>query len=470
MSALRIACFVVSVCIAFAASVANAEARRPNIVLIVSDDQRPDTIAALGNAQIRTPALDALFRRGVSFRRAVCAYPICVASRAEMLTGCTTFRALQPYPYGKLNPSLPTLPAVLQQAGYRTFHVGKWHISGRPLDHGYTASRGLFAAGGSSAPPTVPLDRFGQPNTGYRGWVFQDDDGTKHLERGVGLTPHTDVQIADAAIELIREANGADVAAQPFFLHVNFTAPHDPRLAVPRRGPVPEVSLPLNFRPDHPFDHGNAGGRDELLLPRPLTEAMIRDELNLYYGLIEHLDAQIDRIIRALQDAGRIDDTIIVFTSDHGLALGSHGLLGKQNQYEHTIGVPLIMAGPGLRTGIAIQGQCYLRDLFPTLCEWAGAKPPADLDARSLGPLLTGGAEELYPEVIGYFTDTQRMLRTARWKYIRYAKANREQLFNLEADPLELRDQFDAAPPRILADLRTRLDARLNEYSNASGK
>ncbi len=137
------------------------------------------------------------------------------------------------------------------------------------------------------------------------------------------------------------------------------------------------------------------------------------------------------------------------------LGLGSHGLLGKQNLYEHTIGVPLIMAGPAFAPASRSRANANLRDLFPTLCEWAGAKPPADLDAAQPRPLLTGRDEELYPEVIGYFTDTQRMLRTARWKYIRYAKANREQLFNLEADPLELRDQFDAARPSILADLRT---------------
>lgn len=454
-------------CLVAAATSVFGETRRPNIVLIVSDDQRPDTIAALGNTQIRTPALDTLVRRGASFGRAVCAYPICVASRAEMLTGCTTFRALQPYPYGKLNDALPTLPSVLQQAGYRTIHVGKWHVTGRPTDRGYTRSYGLFTAGAGATPLTVPLDRFGRPHTGYRGWVFQEDDGTMHPERGVGLTPETSVQIADAAIEAIRAED-----ERPLFLHVNFTAPHDPRLALARdsqsRSQAVAVSLPGNFRPEHPFDHGNAGGRDEVLLPRPLTADVTRDELRLYFALIEQLDAQVGRIVRTLAELNRLDDTIIVFTSDHGLAIGSHGLLGKQNMYEHTICVPLIVAGPGIpRRANPIAGDCYLRDLYPTICEWAGAVRPENLDGRSVVPLLHGDADELHPFIVGYFTDTQRMIRQGRWKYIRYAQAKREQLFDLERDPLELHDQI-AAPQHVglVRELRSRLDDWLKRHGD----
>src|SRR5205085_466742 len=148
-----------------------------------------------------------------------------------------------------------------------TEYVGKWHTTGRPTTRGYERSRGLFASGGGGSPATVPLDRFGKPNTGYGGWVFQDDDGTKHPELGVGLTPKISETIAKAAIESICADD-----PRPFFVHVNFTAPHDPRMVPPGyervlRRPPP---LPANFAAEHPFDHGNQEGRDEVLLPRPL--------------------------------------------------------------------------------------------------------------------------------------------------------------------------------------------------------
>lgn len=437
--------------------------RRPNIVLIVSDDQRPDTIHALGSPYIRTWGLDRLASRGTSFTRAACAYPICVASRAEMLTGCTAFRALQPYPNGKLNDALPTLPSVLQQAGYRTEYVGKWHTTGRPTTRGYERSRGLFASGSGDAPLTVPLDRFGQPHTGYRGWVFQDDDGTKHLERGVELTPNISKTIADAAIAAICVEDDP----RPFFVHVNFTAPHDPRLLPPGfervlRRPPP---LPANFAAKHPFDHGNAGGRDEVLLPRPLEASTVRDELAIYYAIIEQLSDQVHRIDRALAER-RIDDrTIVIFTSDHGLALGSHGLTGKQNMYEHTMNVPLIMAGPGIPQKFQLPAQCYLRDLYPTICEWAGLKAPAGIDGRSLRPLLNGTETDLHREIVGYFTDTQRMIRDDRWKLIRYPQINREQLFDLRYDPYELHDEIEENPTEAKS-LRTKLDAWLKEHGD----
>jgi arylsulfatase A-like enzyme len=245
-------------------------------------------------------------------------------------------------------------------------------------------------------------------------------------------------------------------------LHVNFTAPHDPRLTPkgyeaaydPTR-----IALPKNFASDHPFDHGNQGGRDEVLLPRPLDEATVRDELATYYALIEHLDAQVGRIVDALANRGELQNTVIIYTSDHGLALGSHGLTGKQNMYEHTIGVPLVIAGPGVPRGSRLGAQCYLRDLYPTICQWCDVPVPAKLDGRELQPLLDGSSQEIYPFVVGYFTDTQRMIRDSRWKLIRYPQARRVQLFDLAADPDELHDlSTDAEQATTAAQLQRQLD------------
>ncbi|MBL9084505.1 MAG: sulfatase-like hydrolase/transferase [Planctomycetales bacterium] len=430
-----------------------AEAR-PNVVLIVADDMRPDAVAALGNASIRTPNLDQLVRRGTTFLNATCAYPICVVSRAELLTGCTGFRALQPPLSGKLNESLPTLPATLRAAGYHTYHVGKWHVTGTPHERGYEATAGWYGSGGGKWPLTYPTDHRGRPVTGYSGWVIKNDAGKPQPELGVGLTPNISERFADAAIQLLER----DQRGKPFFLHVNFTAPHDPRFfprgledAYDRR----ELSPPKNFAAAHPFDHGNLSGRDEVLLPRPLTPEIIQEELAVYYAIVQHLDEQIGRIVSALESKELNENTIVIFTSDHGMAVGSHGLAGKQNMYDHTIRVPLIVAGPGVPPDRRSAALCYLRDLFPTICERCGIEPPSEIDGRSLAKLWSNrDAEGPYRELYGYFTNTQRMIRTDRWKLVRYPQVGRRQFFDLRADPDELNnlaeDKSHAATVKLL--------------------
>ena len=174
---------------------------------------------------------------------------------------------------------------------------------------------------------------------------------------------------ADSAIEFLQNHDGK----KPFFAYVAFTAPHDPRqpplgYREPYYRKLPP--LPANFLPQLPFDNGMMqGGRDENLAAWPRTEAMIRDQLAEYYGLITHLDEQIGRILAALEKSGQAENTIIIFAADNGLALGSHGLLGKQSVYEHSMRTPLIIAGPGIPRGKATRAFTYLLDLFPTLCD-----------------------------------------------------------------------------------------------------
>lgn len=430
---------------------------RPNVVLILTDDQRPDTIAALGNPHIRTPNLDRLVRSGTHFPRAVCAYPLCHPSRAEILTGCTAFRTGVFWRGANaLNPDLTTWPAAMRAAGYHAWYAGKWHTPGRPTTRGFEESGALFVGGTGRPPPR--LDTRGRQITGYGNWVFQTDDGKTLAERGVGLTPETDVFIADAAIGFIRRR-----PARPFFLHVNFTAPHDPLIVPPGHETLYDparLPLPPNFLPEHPFDHGNSGGRDELLLPHPRTAEDVRREIADYYAVITHLDAQVGRILDALEATGQASRTVVIFTSDHGLAIGSHGLRGKQNMYEHTIGVPLVVAGPGLPRGARRDAQVNLRDLFPTACELAGIPVPATVQGKSFAPVLRGESVSLHPEVFGYYMDSQRMIRTDRWKLVLYPKLGREQLFDLSADPFELRDLGeDPRTEPVRASLRARLAA-----------
>ncbi|MFG0333408.1 MAG: sulfatase-like hydrolase/transferase [Maioricimonas sp. JB049] len=437
---------------------AGTAAAAPNVLFLLTDDQRPDTIHALGNELIETPHLDRLVREGTTFTRAIVAIPICVASRAEILTGRD----------GRLNgkENFGFSPAAgvthwataMQQAGYETCYVGKWHTSGRPSHHGYERSESLYAGGGGRFPLTHPHDWKGMPVTGYRGWVFQTDDRTLFPERGVGLTPDISSDFADAAIGVLREERD-----RPFFLHVNFTAPHDP-LFVPTgyddRYSADDIPLPVNFRPEHPFDHGNAKGRDEVLYGFPRTDEETRRGLAVYYAVITHLDAQIGRILATLEETDQLDETIIIFSSDHGLAMGSHGLRGKQNMYEHSIGVPLIFRGPGIPADRRTDAQCYLRDLYPTVCELTGVEMPQTVHGRSLVPVIRGQAGQIYDAVFGHFRDTQRMIRTPDWKYIWYPAVQREQLFQLAEDPHELRNLAQApAHEATRRQLRTRLDA-----------
>jgi len=401
---------------------------------------RPDCIRALGHPVIETPNLDALVREGMTFTRAVAAYPICHVSRAELLTGTSAFRNGAGYRGTKIDPSLKTWAGTMREAGYRTWYSGKWHNDGKPTERGYEETRGLFTSGGipKAERPEPMNDHAGRKATGYVGWTFKTDDGRVESDKGTGLTPGTDRYVADGAIELIRRKQD-----KPFFLHVNFTAPHDPRILPPGyegRYAAAAIPLPKNFRAQHPFEHGNLHGRDELLLPKPLIEAELRAEIAVYLACVSYLDAQVGRITAAIRETGQYDNTVIIFSSDQGLALGSRGLLGKQNLYEHTFRVPLIFRGPGIPAGKRSMADCYLRDLFPTVCELAGAVIPPTVESRSLAPIFRGSAEPVHPFVTGYFTDTQRALRRGDWKLIHYPRLAKTQLFNLRDDSDEVAD------------------------------
>jgi arylsulfatase A-like enzyme len=449
---MRAAALVAAVLARLLGSPAAPAAERPDIVFLLADDLRPDCLSGLGHPVVITPNLDRLVREGTAFTRAVAAYPICHVSRAEILTGATAFRCGVPWRGNRIDPRLKTWAATFRDAGYRTCYAGKWDSDGRPTDRGYAETRRLYTAGGAEGRPlTFPRDAGGRPATGYAGWTFKTPAGAPEPDLGVGLTPDTSRLIADGAIDFIRTAAG------PYFLHISFTAPHDPRLLPPgsgRRYDPSNIPLPPSFRQAHGFDHGNLTGRDERLLAAPRDPAEVRRELAVYYAVVSHLDEQVGRILRTLEEVGRLDNTVVVFASDQGLALGSHGLVGKQNLYEHTFGVPLLVRGPGVPRGARRAAACYLRDLFPTTCELAGVPVPDTVEGRSLVPVLRGTADAVYPAVFGYFADTQRCVRDGRWKLIRYPKAGVTQLFDLATDADETRNLAgDPAHPAKVGEL-----------------
>lgn len=403
-------------------------AGKPNILFLFADDQRADTIAALGNPHIKTPNIDKLVTSGFTFRTNYCfggnSGAVCVPSRAMLMSGKTWFHVdTATLKDAKL------LPEVLAGSGYVTFGTGKWHNGQASWLRAFQQGRSIFF-GGMADHTRVPVRDLGP-------------DGKLTTER-TGEKFSSEL-FADAAIQFLRSHDGK----KPFFAYVAFTAPHDPRMppvAFREMYYRDQPPLPANFLPQHPFDNGMMkGGRDENLAPWPRTEAIIRDQLAEYYGAITHMDGQIGRILEALKQTGQADNTIIIYAADQGLALGSHGLLGKQSVYEHSMRCPLIFAGPGIPQGKSTQAFSYLLDVFPTLCDVIGGQRPADLEGESLRPLWEGKQDRVRDSVFLPFIGIQRAVRDERWKLICYPKIGHMQLFDLQADPDEKTNLIDHA-------------------------
>jgi arylsulfatase A-like enzyme len=211
------------------------------------------------------------------------------------------------------------------------------------------------------------------------------------------------------------------------------------------------IILPKNFMPRHPFDNGELDVRDEKLAAIPRSPDEMRRHLADYYATITCLDHHIGRILETLAATGRAGNTIVVFTSDQGLAVGGrHGLMGKQNLYEH-FKSPLIVAGPGIPHGRS-DALVYLFDLFPTLCDLAGTTTPPAADGISLLPIIQGEKPRVRELLFAAYRDCQRMVRDERWKLIWYPKIDRYQLFDLARDPWELEDLSGRSEQRARVD------------------
>lgn len=425
--------------------------RRPNVLFLFADDQRADTIGAWGNSHIRTPNLDRLVARGFSFRRNYCfganSGAVCVPSRAMLMSGRTWFRVDNQL----ADPSVKLLPEVLREHGYATFATGKWH-NGRPSflrAFGAGKAKAIFFGGmdDHTKVPVEDLSPEGKLVNPRRGGKFSSE------------------LFADAAIEFLKGHQGD----RPFFAYVAFTAPHDPRQPPERYRRMyydARPPLPKNFLPQHPFDNGHLVLRDEFLAPWPRTKEVIGDQLAEYYGMITHLDEQVGRVLAALEESGRADNTIVVYAADHGLAMGSHGLLGKQSVYEHSMRSPLIVAGPGVPAGKSSQAMTYLLDLYPTLCDLAAVPAPPGLDGHSLRPVWGGRAERVRESVFLPFQKEMRAVSDGRWKLIRYPRINHAQLFDLEGDPDEIHDLTGSANHAAHVE---RLTALMKDWQRRAG-
>lgn len=393
---------------------------RPNLLLVLTDQQALDTIAAGGCAHVRTPALDSLWRQGVGFTESYCANPLCSPARSAILTG------RMPSETGVFGNDLPIRSSIpnlgqwfFREADYETVYVGKWHIPGLHTYH-------------------IP---------GFR-------------VLACGLDHRGDV--SDALVSRACEAFLLNrVATNPFLMVASLLQPHDIcdwlPLNVVCKGalPVPDLApelpdLPPNFGYDPREPQGLRNMREGWLEATfgGWGEADWRHYLWSYYRLVEMVDAEIGRVLSALERSPYADNTLILFTSDHGEGMAQHRLARKRTMYEAVVKVPLIACWPGhVREGVT-DGEHLVSgiDIMPTLCDYAGVAPPAGTVGSSLRPLLEGRGAEWRSFVVMEIgeqlkTVKARALRTRRHKYVTYRDDPVEQLFDLETDPGEMHNR-----------------------------
>lgn len=448
---------------------------RPNFLFIISDDQAPDAICALGNDEIHTPNLDRLVEQGTSFvncfNQGSWSGAVCVASRTMLITGKTVYEApkvksvLLPWAHAKKalaveeDISVPLWPQVFREAGYDTFLTGKWHNTPESVllgfSHGTAVGDGFydtFDQNGSKAPG------YNRPTSENNHWTPWDPQFTGHWTpevwdiTGEGIEgdryqveQHTSELYSDAAVEFLETAKESEA---PFLMFVSYNAPHDPRQA-PRefieQYPPESLSLPANYLPEHPFDNGAIKIRDEKLGPMPRTEEVVKVHQSEYYAIMTHMDREIGRVLDALKASGKAENTYVIFTSDHGLAVGSHGLLGKQNPYDHSIKMPFIICGPDIPADRKVEEMIYMQSVYATTCELAGIAVPESVEFPSLRSLAMAeeGAEG-ESVIFGTYQEAQRLVRTRSHKLIYYPRLDRYQLFDLEKDPDEITDVIES--------------------------
>jgi len=250
---------------------------------------------------------------------------------------------------------------------------------------------------------------------------------------------HLCEEATDETLAFLKSQDGK----QPFFSYLAFDGPHDPHI-VPEGFPIDyapaSIPLPPNFLPQHPFDNGEMVIRDEQLMKWPRPEADVKTMLAEYYRYVSFLDVQVGRVLDAVDASPHAANTIVVYAADSGVARGSHGLIGKQNLYEHSMRVPLIVAGPGIAADKRSEAMCYLFDVLPTLGKLCGVATPPGSNGREFAAVLKDPSQPARPFLMFGYKSIQKALNDGRWKLIRYPHVDRTQLFDLQADPYETKD------------------------------
>jgi choline-sulfatase len=439
-------------------------ADKPNLLFIFADDMVWKSVRALSDEDIDTPHLDRLAERGTTFTHAYNSGAwhgaVCVASRTMLNTGVQLWRARAAEKHLKRDfvDQNRTWSQRLAAAGYRTCFTGKWHVKMGVAE--------IFEEARNIRP--------GMPGTvaeAYERPVEGEPDPWDPADRSLGGFwaggKHWSEVVADD-YEVFMDSDDE----RPWFMYLAFNAPHDPRQA-PREFldlyPLGRVETPANFLPVYP--HRDPMGcpqslRDERLAPSPRTEFAVQTHRSEYYAIISHLDAQVGRILDRLEKSPDADNTVICFAADHGLGCGEHGLMGKQNMYDHSVRVPFVLAGPGIPKGERLDAPIYVQDIMPTFLRLAGAEVPDDVDFQSLLPLVEGAGRPR-EQIFGAYRDHQRMITRDGHKLILYPKARVARVFDLGNDPDETHDLINTAVGRVIArELFPLLVAELEDHGD----
>ena len=422
--------------------VSAAEGDRPNILFIIVDDQSPFDLKAYDpTSQLDTPNIDRLAAEGMvinnAYEMGAWVGAVCTSSRHMIMSGRTLWHI--PDQAGRGNnphqgnaelvpPNLEqqTLAAVFNRAGYDTMRTCKQGNSYEDANKQFTVRHDASKRGG----------------TDQTGSKWHGDQVMNYLT-----------------------ARDADKDTDPFMIYYGFSHPHDTRDGTPEllakygatnhtdRNSLPaahpkQPRLPINWLPAHPFHHGQPGLRDEVAVSgvwENRDPQTIRNEIGRQFACSENIDIQIGRVLDQLEASGKLDNTYIVYTSDHGMAIGRHGLQGKQNLYDPTFRVPFIVRGPGIEAGSRATGNAYLLDSLATLCDMAGIDAPPTNEGSSLLPVLHGKQDSvrdtLYGAYCGGTKPGMRCVKKGDWKLIKYdvmdGSVRETQLFNLAENPNE---------------------------------
>lgn len=430
-----------------------------NLLFILSDNHARSALGCYGNPVMHTPALDMLAARGTRFANAYSASPLCCPARASIATGRFPFQTGYWDNAIVYDGRTPSWMHRLRDAGADVVSVGKLHFRSTDDDNGFTHELApmhiLNAKGGVSM-----LLRWSDEEPVARGqWEL-------YLEQsGVGTTPYQeyDREITRLAVDWLRNSRRSD---RPWALFVGYVSPHPPFTAPQHLldlYPIDEMPLPPQFHPDERPEHPSLAHLRRIMGSRAMEDkAALRRITACYYALITHLDRQVDEVLRAAESLGLFEDTRIIYTSDHGEALGAHGIFGKSNLMEPSVAVPLIVAGPDISAGGVVDTPVSHVDLYPTILEGAALAPIA-AESNLLGQSLFHVDARTAPVFAEYHaTGTRRgvsMLRAGQWKLLNHLDAP-PQLFDLDADPDERSDLGqDARHASTLKELRRMLRA-----------